>query len=61
MERKMCLYCAKWHDMTVMTPLYEKGRDRADYYCERCVTHVKANLRKLHYHHLFTWGQRGQA
>ncbi|MDF1995795.1 hypothetical protein [Peribacillus frigoritolerans] len=60
MERKMCLYCAKWDNISDMTPLYEQGKERAEYYCERCVTHVKINLRKLPYHHLFTWGTKGQ-
>lgn len=61
MERKMCMFCAKWFDMSAMTPLYEQNKDHVSYYCERCVTHVKINLRKLHYHHLYTWGEQGQA
>lgn len=59
-ERKMCLYCAKWDDITNLTPLFEEGKTHVSYYCDRCVTHVKHNLLKLPYHSLFTWGKKGQ-
>lgn len=55
----MCMYCAKWDDMSNMTPLYEKGKDHVEYYCDGCVNSVKNNLYKLPYHHLFTWGTKG--
>ncbi|MFJ7855320.1 hypothetical protein ACIQX3_21515 [Peribacillus frigoritolerans] len=60
-EKKMCMYCAKWEEVSNLTPLYEKGKDYVNYYCNRCMPAVKANLRKFPYHSLFTWGTKGQA
>lgn len=59
-EQKMCLYCAKWDDVTRLTPLFEKGKTNIDYFCDRCLPAVKNNLRKLPYSSLFTWGTKGQ-
>jgi hypothetical protein len=59
MERKMCMYCAKYGNISDMTPLREHGKDYVNYYCPKCVDAVKINLRKLPYHHLFIWGTKG--
>jgi hypothetical protein len=59
-EHKMCTYCAKWHDMETMTPLYEQGKTYIAWYCERCLPAVKINVAKLPYSRLFTWGEKGQ-
>ena len=31
MERKMCMYCTKWDDMSDMTAFYEKGKDHVEW------------------------------
>ncbi len=59
-ERKMCTYCGKWHDFSVMTPLYEEGKTFVVWYCEGCLPIVKSNLYNLPFKALFTWGTRGQ-
>ena len=59
MKRKMCIYCGKWYDMETMTPLFEQGTDYIAYYCEGCFPAVKSNIAKLHYSHLFKWGEKG--
>jgi hypothetical protein len=58
-ERKMCTYCGKWHDFSVMTPLFEQGKTYIEYYCEGCWETVRDNVFNLPYSHLFSWGVTG--
>ncbi|MFB6803438.1 hypothetical protein ACFCVU_20060 [Peribacillus butanolivorans] len=59
-EQKMCMYCAKWDDITRLTPLFEKGKTHVEYYCDGCYPSVKDNLLNLPYSSVYTWGTKGQ-
>ncbi|WP_076368431.1 hypothetical protein [Peribacillus simplex] len=47
-ERKMCIYCGKWHGFQLMTPLYEQGKIYVAWYCEGCYQRLKVTWQSFH-------------
>jgi transcription elongation factor Elf1 len=60
-KQKTCHYCGSKCSVKEMSPLYQKGKEIRNLYCDKCVSEVKYNLMSLPWKDDYYWGTRGSA
>jgi hypothetical protein len=58
---RTCNYCGSKHSIKELSPLYQKGKEKYNSYCDKCVSEVKYNLMSLPWKDYYYWGTRGSA